>query len=119
MLSGLLLKESLQDESVLGLIHITKTETWNAANAAPNQPKVWTAIRFEAEETRADELAVAFSHAIKPEGWYLNYSYDNKIYVIFPKKVFKYIRGNQRAREQAVRFGRTLNIPESQLDWGE
>jgi hypothetical protein len=119
MLSGLLLKESLQDESVLNLVHITKTELWNVTNAAPNQPKVWTAISFEAEDHLADELASAFSQAMRPEGWYLNYAVADRVYVIFPKKVFKYLRGNKRAREQAIRFGRTLNIPESQLDWGE
>ncbi len=119
MLTGLLLKESLQDESVLNLVHITKTESWNAANAAPNQPKTWTAISFEADEDLADEIAAAFSRALQPEGWYLNYAFANKVYVIFPKKVFKYLRGNQRARQQAIRFGRTLNIPNSQLDWGE
>jgi len=118
MLTGLLLKESLQNESVLDLVKITKTETWDVTNAAPNQPKVWTALSFEAEASRADEIAAAFSQALKPEGWYLNLSYDDKIYVIFPKKIFKYTRGNQRARQQAIRFGRMLNIPESQLDWG-
>jgi hypothetical protein len=119
MLTGLLLKESLQDESVLELVRITNTETWNVTNAAPNQPKVWTAVSFEAEGLHADEIAAAFSHAMKSEGWYLNFSFDNRVYVVFPRKVFKYMRGNQRARQQAIRFGRTLNIPESQLDWGE
>jgi hypothetical protein len=56
---------------------------------------------------------------MKPEGWYLNYSVADRVYVIFPKKVFKYIRGNKRARVQAIRFGLTLHIPESQLDWNE
>jgi hypothetical protein len=119
LLSGLLIKESLQDESVLDLVRITQTETWRIANAAPNQPTTWTAIQFEAEAHLADELAAAFSHAMRAGSWYLNFSFDNKVYVVFPKKVFKYIRGNPRAREQAIRFGRALKIPGSQLDWDE
>ncbi len=119
MLTGLLLKESLQDESVLDLVRVTNAETWNVTNAAPSQPQAWTAVRFEAEGLRADEIAAAFSHALKPEGWYLNFSFDDKVYVIFPRKVFKYMRGNRRARQQAIHFGQALNIPESQLDWAE
>jgi len=119
MLTGLLLKESLQDENDLDLVRVTKTEVWDVTNAAPSQPEVWTALIFEAEEQRADEIAAAFSHALKPEGWYLNFSFDDQLYVIFPRKVFKYLRGNQRVHQQAIRFGRALNIPESQLDWGE
>ena len=69
MLTGLLLKESLLDESVLGLVQLTKTETWNVSNAAPNQPQVWTALSFEADESLADEIAGAFSQALKEEGF--------------------------------------------------
>lgn len=57
VLKGLLLKESLEDISALGLVRITKTESWQVSNAPPYQPATWTALSFEAEEDQADTLA--------------------------------------------------------------
>jgi hypothetical protein len=37
--------------------------------------------------------------------------------VIFPERVFRYRRGDQDARAAAQQHGRTLAIPEPQLDW--
>ena len=50
MLTGLLLQESLNDLNVLDRLRITKTETWDVANAADFQPTVWTAMSFEVDE---------------------------------------------------------------------
>jgi hypothetical protein len=118
-LTGLLLKESLVDDSVLELVNVVKVEVWDVNNAAPCQPKTWTAIIFEAEKERAPDLAEAFSKILKPEGWYINFSTGDKMYVIFPQNIFCYQRGDTTSREEAIVFGRSLNIPESQLDWGD
>ena len=119
MLKGLLLKESLNDLMVIDGLRITKTEIWQAGNAAPNQPPVWTALSFEADDSQADALAGKLSRAIKPEGWYINASTDTWVYVVFPRKVFKYVRGDAEQRAAAKQYGRSCNIPEKQLDWSE
>ncbi len=118
MLSGLLLKESLADESVLDIVQITKTETWKIENPADFQPDIWTAISFQGEANRADETAEKLSVAIKPR-WYANLSTVEYLYVIFSGKVFKYRRGDGKARNAAIRHGQTEGIPDRQLDWGE
>ncbi len=119
MLVGLILKESLEDLDVLDLMHITKTETWQVPNAAAYQPPVWTALSFEAEASRADDLAEKMAAALKPRAWYINASTDTHVFVIFPGRVFKYLKGDREQREAVKRFGRSLAIPESQLDWSE
>lgn len=121
MLSGLLIKESLQQPKILETlpIQITKTEIWTASNPAKFQPALWTAITFEAEESEADQIAEQLSHNLKPKGWFINASTAMQVYVIFPDRVFKYTKGDQKAREEVVRFGQSVGIPDRQLDWGE
>lgn len=117
--AGLLLRESLKDLSILDLIQITKTETWNVGNAAELQPETWTAIYFEGNASQSDFIAEKMSGSLKPS-WYINFSTEaNNVYVIFPNKVFKYIKGDERARGDAIEYGRSLDIPEHQLDWKE
>jgi hypothetical protein len=116
--SGLLLKESLQDDGVLALVRVTKTEMWDVRNAADWQPKRWTAISFEGESERADEVAQALSRAMKP-AWYANFSTATHAYVVFENKVFKYVKGDAQARAEAQAHALSVGIPESQVDWGE
>lgn len=117
--SGLLLKESLKDESVLDSVKITKTEIWNnVENAVENQPKSWTAIFFEFEgtEDEADIKAEIMSRALRGL-WYLNFSGDKKIYVIFPDKFYKYQKGDKEKIQEVINHGLKISIPKSQLDF--
>ena len=118
MLNGLLLKESLSDISVLDLLRITKTESWHVTNAAAYQPTTWTAMSFEVEENQANTISEKLSRALKPQ-WYINASTASQIYVVFPCKVFTYHKGDGQKRAAAQQYGRSLGIPDSQLDWSE
>jgi hypothetical protein len=118
MLNGLLLKESLNDTSILGLVHVTKTESWQVKNAAPYQPATWTALFFVAEEKQAEPLVEKMSQVLKPQ-WYTSASTATHVYVVFPGKVFKYRKGDSVQRAEAQRYGRSIGVPDSQLDWGE
>jgi hypothetical protein len=117
--NGLLLKESLADINVLELVRITKTESWPVSNAAVNQPTVWTALSFEAEDSHADAIADKLSQALKLQGWYITASTATYDYVLFPARIFKYRKGDGRQRAEAKRYDRSFGIPESQLDWSE
>jgi hypothetical protein len=118
-MKGLLLKESLSDMQILDLVHVIRTESWQVSNAAANQPKVWTAIYFETEDSQDDAVATALSQALKLQGWYINASTGSYVYVIYPDKVFKYLKGDTIQREAAKIHGRSIGVPEDQLDWGE
>ncbi len=116
---GVLLKESLEDVSILDGLNITKTETWAVSNNAQIQPPQWAAIYFEAQEPTVQETAQKLSHALKPKGWYTTLLSDKDIFVIFPNRVFHYQKGDQAARAEAIAFGQTIGIPDDQLDWKE
>jgi hypothetical protein len=118
-MKGLLLKESLADTNVLNLIHITRIESWQVTNAAPYQPDVWTALSFEADENQSDAIADKLSQALKPQGWYINASTETHVYLIFPNKVFKYLKGDSIAKGEASRYALSIGIPQDQLDWDE
>jgi len=118
MFTGLLLKESLEDESVLDTLRVTKTEVWDVQNAVDWQPRRWTAITFEGDDDQADALAGRLSRALKP-AWYANLTTETHAYVVFAGKTFKYLRGDGQARADAQQYALSVGVPASQLDWGE
>jgi hypothetical protein len=118
MFKGLLLRESLKDEGILDLVRVAKTEVWDVENAVDWQPKRWTAISFEGESDRADEVAEAVSRAMKL-AWYANFSTETRVYVVFEGRVFKYVKGDAQARAEAQTYAISVGVPESQVDWGE
>ena len=113
---GLLLKESLKDESVLELVTVTRTEVWDVKNAAEFQPKQWTAISFEGDRDKMDGVAEQFSCVLKPK-WYLNMSDKKYEIVIFSEKIFKYFKKDTEKKNEAIQYGKTIGIPPHQLDW--
>ena len=117
-MKGLIIEQSLADRIALQSVEITNTESWRAENAAPYQPFSWTALSFRADDKQADQVAGILKKALK-KGWYINASTSLHVYVIFPDRIFKYIRGDMRGRKNAKEYGRRLGIPESQLDWSE
>ena len=118
MFEGLLLRESLKDEGVLDSVRVTKSEVWDVDNAEGEQPERWTAIWFEGESERADEVAQALSRAIKP-AWYANFSTATHVYVVFEDRVFKYLKGAAPARAEVRSYAVSVGVPESQTDWEE
>ncbi len=118
MLKGLLLKESLTDLRVLDRLRITQTETWNASNAADYQPKVWTAISFEVDDAEADRVIEELCHVLKSPGWYIDARQADRVIVIFPGRVFNYLRGDLAGQAEAQAYAQAIGIPTGQIDWG-
>jgi hypothetical protein len=110
---GLLIKESVIDESVLDDLHVTKVETWNA-----NDPPIWAAVYFDGDASQADSIAEMMSQVLQ-SGWYCNIATASDSFVVFANRVFKYPRGEEQGRAEAQDYGRSLGLPEEQLDWGE
>jgi hypothetical protein len=116
---GLLLKESLRDEGILDMVRVTDEAVWDVAGRVEEwQPGRWTAVSFEGDDTRADELAERMSRAIKPK-WYANLSTETHAYVVFADWVFKYVKGDSEARARAQEYAISVGVPQSQVDWGE
>ncbi|MDD5192849.1 MAG: hypothetical protein PHH54_02485 [Candidatus Nanoarchaeia archaeon] len=113
---GLLLRESLRDLGVLKLVRITKEDKWDVDNAADFQPKIWNAVEFEGDAEKAEEIAEKMSKAMNPR-WYMNIGTKKEEFVIFLNKIFKYSEGDEEGKKKAQEYARSLNIPESQIDW--
>ncbi|MFE7271840.1 hypothetical protein [Streptomyces sp. NPDC057623] len=120
MLEGVLITESLRGGAeVTGIpLHITKITRIDVTTTAPDQPQRWTLLDFAAEEDHAEPLAEQMAGALAPTGgWYVNYNTTTEAFVIFPGKVFRYPRGQAEGRHAAQAHGRSIGIPEPQLDW--
>lgn len=71
-----------------------------------------------------DDLAAAIADALASAldgsgGWYCNFSTADEAWVVFRGRVFHYPRGDAGGRAEAQAYGRSIGLPEAQLDWGE
>jgi hypothetical protein len=118
--SGALLDESLRPDAVLEGIPLTVTKIYRAAfgSAEAGQPELWTVIEFEVPADRATELAEALSRLLAREGgWYCDFRSADEVFVVFSDQVFRYPRGDRAGRARAEEHGRSVGVPEAQLDW--
>jgi hypothetical protein len=125
MIRGTILLESLRaDAKITGFRFVVREVRRGRPKLSPQQvaagiPAIWSAIDFELKDEKAGEFAQTLSEILDPVGWYVNFSSDTETYVIFPGRVFRYKRGDPQGRAEAQAHGRTLGIPEHQLDWTE
>jgi hypothetical protein len=114
---GVLIKESLEDEAVLEEINVTNSTEFEQPQPSPDQPSRWTLIWFEGSDREADPLAESLSRALKPRGWYIDFSSSTHKFVVLPGRVFKYRLGDKDGEAAAKEFARRVGVPDRQLDW--
>lgn len=121
VIEGCLIAESLRTGTSLENLALTvrKISRFRPGDTTADQPDIWTVLDFEAEEAGAGELAPAFAAALEQPGWYVAFRSAAETFVVFPGRIFRYPRGDDRGRAQAAAHGRQLAVPESQLDWTE
>ena len=119
MFEGTIIAESLRPGTTLDSVPLTVRAITRAApgTATPDQPPLWTLITFEITDSDAEPLASALAASLAGPGWYADFRSATRTYVVFPDRVFRYPRGDAAGRLQAIAHGRTLAIPEPQLDW--
>jgi hypothetical protein len=118
---GTLIAESLKIGSTLEGIPLVMQRLSRVApgNTSSDQPSHWTLIEFEADDRYIDSLASMLADALDEPGWYADLRSIAETVVIFPGQVFRYARGDESERARAEAYGRSLGIPESQLDCSE
>jgi len=125
VIRGTIILESLRaDASLTGFRFVVRTiergrPKLSAEQVAAGFPTVWSGVDFELEDARGGELAAALSRMLEPIGWYANFSSEAETFIVFPGRVFRYPRAAPQGRAEAQAYGRTLGIPEHQLDWSE
>ncbi|MEV6483246.1 hypothetical protein [Streptomyces sp. NPDC051576] len=124
MITGYVLGESLRPGAVFAPhgLRIRKVERTDvSASAAAGQPGVWTLVEWEADDDgAAGAVAEALAAALEPAlGWYADFTVGDERVVVFAGRVFRYRRGDEAGRAEAVAYGRSVGTPEHQLDWAD
>jgi hypothetical protein len=121
MVEGTLLAESLKigaELSVAGLRLMRVSRRDVSASVSATQPPVWTFLEFEADDVMAGPLAEALARSLLAEGgWYADFRAADDHVIVFAGKIFRYQRGDQDGRAEAMDYGRAMRVPEHQLDW--
>jgi hypothetical protein len=119
MYRGMLILESLKVGCTLtsSPLVVRRLTRQAVANASSDQPPVWSLLEFEVDDQDAAALAAELQEALDQPGWYADFHNDQEIFVVFPQRIFRYCRGDEVARAEAQAHGRSLAIPEPQLDW--
>ena len=113
---GYLLKESLDDKTLLNKWTIIKTETYPCPEhmRADYMDDFWTGILFTGNADDADDVSNALSKAVKKQGWFIEIGTDTLNYLIFPNKVVKYPRINNTNKPwptEAVEIAKAIKVP--------
>lgn len=117
---GLVIGESIRTGAELKTVPLTVRRIWRAASGdvSAGQPMLWTFIEFEADESHAGVLAGALADVLDRDGgWYTDFRTADETFVVYAGRVFRYPRGDGAGRAEAAAHGRSVGVPEDQLDW--
>jgi hypothetical protein len=121
MLKGTLLAESLVVGTPLAVDGLRATLIARcdvSSSATEDQPQIWTFIEFQANDERAEDLAGALADALRAEGgWYADFTTAGQHFVVFAHRVLRYRVGDAAARAEVEAYGRSVGVPDHQLDW--
>ncbi|MFC1437574.1 hypothetical protein ABUW04_04825 [Streptacidiphilus sp. N1-10] len=121
MATGCVIGESLRPGAVfeppgLRIRRITRLDL--SDTVGPHQPPLWTVVDFEVDDREADGVAEALAGCLRAEGgWYADLRVGDQRVIVFAGTVYRYARGDTAVRAQARAHGRSVGVPEHQLDW--
>ena len=125
MVSGTIIAESIRPGATLDVpLSVRQIRRGGPARLSAKQeaagiPLKWTLIEFEVDDSDALPLANALADVLDDIGWYVDFRSDQETFVVFARQVFRYARGDETGRAEAEAHGRSLGVPEAQLDWPE
>lgn len=118
--SGVIIEESLADNSVLSDVNIisTKVEPLTEKHKTP-WAKQWTLHTVEIPEEKAAEVADKISKVLdKTHDWYADFKNETEHYVIYTDKVFHITdRTDKKQYDEATTYGISIGIPDYQVDF--
>lgn len=115
--SGLLIKESVDNENIIDLLDVHKVELWRTDCC----PKYWTALSFTScRPDLPQRLAeVMIASDIPGESWFVDFKAGNVKFIVFRNLVLRYTIGNPDEKEAVCQRMREIGIPDSQMHWAE
>jgi hypothetical protein len=119
MFTGALIMESVRAGTRLDDLHLVVRSIYRfrPEGTTPDQPGTWSVVEFEVSDDDAPRLADAFASVLSLPGWYVDFRSPAETFVVFPGQVFRYPRGDAAGRARAMAHGRSVGVPEPQLDW--
>jgi hypothetical protein len=120
VIKGAIILESLREDARIGDMGLVVRELYRFRPdvTAPGLPGVWSVIEFEGPESCADQLAESLASTLSDQqGWCVEFRSQADTFIAFRGKHFRYPRGDEQGRAEAQQYGRTVGVPESQLDW--
>lgn len=118
---GVIIEESLTDNSVLDKVRVIKTriEKVTDKHKTPWIEK-WTLRTVEIPEREADNVAKLLSESIDvthESSWYVDFKNNRNHYIVFRDKVFKIDILKPFQYKEARDFGIRMGIPEYQMEF--
>lgn len=117
--NGLIIEESIEDNSIIKKLKILNTEVEKVTDEHKTPwIKQWTLHTVEISENQVDNLAKELSEVLDSEhNWYADFKNDNFHYIIFRNKIFKVDRSKKEQYDEVIKYGVNLGIPDYQLDF--
>ena len=114
---GVLIKESIADDSIIDDLNIHKIELWNTGG----KPKYWTVLFFSCNRKDFPEQIskVMVSDSDNGGNWFVDFKSGNEKYVVFKDKILKYQIGNQAEKDSVCSECRKMGILDEQMNWPE
>lgn len=117
--TGTIIKESLADTQFLKMVKINKTRKVHLDNPAPGQPSIWHLHTVTVEDGAINSVCEKTKYSINEGPWYVDFKSSEKIIVIFKNKIFKTKKGDTQEIIKIKEYGRSMGIPEKQLDFNK
>lgn len=114
---GILIKESVTDDTIIDLLNIHKIELWNT----DGKPKYWTVLHFTSDKKDfPEQIAKVMGNDPDNGGnWFVDFKAGNVKYIVFKDKILKYQIGNQSEKEHVCAECRKMGIPDGKMNWPE
>ncbi|MBR2949622.1 MAG: helix-turn-helix transcriptional regulator [Lachnospiraceae bacterium] len=114
---GVLIKESLSDDTIIDLINVHKIELWNTGG----KPKYWTVLFFTSDiKDFPEQIARVMREDSDNDGnWFVDFKSGNIKYIVFKDKILKYHIGNQTEKMNVCAECRKLGISDEEMKWSE
>ena len=114
---GVLIKESVTDDTIIDLLKVHKIELWNT----DGKPKYWTVLFFTSDKKDFPERISKVMRTDYDNGgnWFVDFKSGNVKYIVFKDKVLKYQIGNQTEKDYVCNECRKIGISDGEMNWSE
>lgn len=114
---GVLIKESVTDDTIIDLLNVHKIELWNTGG----KPKYWTVLFFTSDRKDFPEQVSKVMKVDPNNGgnWFVDFKAGNVKYIVFKNKILKYQIGDQAGKDYVCSECRKMGISEEEMNWSE